>query len=265
MNELAPLQRADLDEMLFEQRERRYGAYALRRRYPAALAFSTLAVSLAALLLAFGPMLAAKETQQIPRPKLLDISLISEKTPDPETDMIHPPPPPPLPPPPRSLAFQIPLPEPDAEEHASVAEMDSLHEAPMIALETREGGEPGPFTGEADGTGEIPELIVEAEPDPGTFLLPEEEPVPVNLEEVRKLIGYPLIAQQGHISGLVVLRVLVDKQGRCKRHLVMRSAHPLLDQAVAAQVPKLRFTPAIQGGRPVEFWVNIPFKFEMVD
>lgn len=101
------------------------------------------------------------------------------------------------------------------------------------------------------------------DPDPNKFIFAQENPKPINLDEVRKMIGYPRIAKEAGIEGDVLLRVLVDEQGNCVRYLVSKSAHPLLQKRVEKAVPLLKFTPAIQLGRPIKFWANIPFKFSL--
>ena len=50
--------KADLDDMVFEDRERNYGAYFLRKRYPAYLRIAVGTVAFIALCGSFGPLLA---------------------------------------------------------------------------------------------------------------------------------------------------------------------------------------------------------------
>ncbi|MCB0835876.1 MAG: energy transducer TonB, partial [Bacteroidetes bacterium] len=182
------------------------------------------------------------------------------------------PPPPPLPhtPPPqvRTVEFRIPEPTPenelDPDEDQTITEMEELMEAPAIALENQEGEEEGFFDGEIDVDGDIPEVIVDHEPDIKDFVFAEEEPTPVNINDIKKLIGYPQIARDASIQGMVVVRVLVDKNGNYAKHKVTNEVHPILSRAVEEHVNKLKFTPAIQGGKPIKFWVNIPFNFMLI-
>jgi protein TonB len=270
---MAQIIKADLDEMVFEERERSYGAYYLRKRYPQALTIGTTAISVAALLLVFGPMLINRFGlfKKEDKKKTIAITINMEDLPPPpplDEDQPPPPPPPDMPPPQvKTIAFQIPEPTPEEEleEDATIVEVEELKEAPAIGLENKEGSDEGFFTGEVDAEGDIPEVIVEQEPDANDFIFAEEEPQPVNMAEVQKLIGYPQIARDAGIQGTVVMRVLVDKRGAYKKHRVVSQAHPILAQAVESQIGKLKFTPAIQGGKPIEFWVNIPFAFKLLD
>ena len=183
-----------------------------------------------------------------------------------------PPPPPPKPPPPqiKQVAFKIPEPVPedelDPEEEETIAEVEELKEAPVIGFEDKEGDdEVGFLEGDIEGDADVPEVIVEKEPDINEFIFVEEQPKPVNMAEIQKAIGYPQVARDAGIEGAVVIRVLVNEKGRYLRHKIINSVHPVLDKAVEKQLPNLRFTPAIQGGKPIKFWVNIPFNFKLIN
>jgi TonB family protein len=101
-------------------------------------------------------------------------------------------------------------------------------------------------------------------PDINGFTFAEQEPEPTNMDEIRKLIGYPPEAVEQDLQGQVVVRVLVDEKGQYMKHKTIVKGHPLLAAAVEAQVDKLTFSPAIQEGKAIKFWVNIPFSFKLV-
>lgn len=90
-----------------------------------------------------------------------------------------------------------------------------------------------------------------------------EELKPLNMNEVRAKIGYPAEAQRQRIQGDVVVRVLVDTTGRVMRHVVIQEVHPSLLKAVESHIDSLRFSPAMQGGKPIVFWVNVLFPFSL--
>ncbi len=60
------------------------------------------------------------------------------------------------------------------------------------------------------------------------------------------------------------MRVLVDKTGKYKKHVVLKDPHPILTKAVEKKLGKLQFTPGIQGGQPIKVWVTIPFDFKLL-
>ena len=100
-------------------------------------------------------------------------------------------------------------------------------------------------------------------PDPNAFVLLEKEPVPLNLNELKKAIGYPPLALEADIEGRVILRILIDEKGQYKEHLVMKDPHPLLTKAVEAKIPMLKFSPGISHGAAIRVWVTIPFEFKL--
>lgn len=116
---------------------------------------------------------------------------------------------------------------------------------------------PDTATQAADATAE--DLV----PDPTDFVAVEKEPQPLNYEEVRKRIGYPLLAKEAGIQGKVIVRVLVNKNGKYEKHIVLRSPHKMLTEAVERELPNLEFSPGIQAGRPVRVWVTTVFDFQL--
>ncbi|MBS1912465.1 MAG: energy transducer TonB [Bacteroidetes bacterium] len=80
---------------------------------------------------------------------------------------------------------------------------------------------------------------------------------------LRQAILYPESAQRMGIEGTVIVRVLIDRRGNAVRTLVDRSAHPDLDRAAADAVLKVAYTPAIQNGRPVPVWIQVPVVFRL--
>ncbi len=275
---MAQVIKADIDEMVFENRERRYGAYFLRKRYPKVLLYAT---AIALFLFSMIPASSyirkvlgvGNEVETNTGPTEVVINMEDLPPPPPIDEDQPPPPPPPKVPPPqiKTVAFQIPEPAPeeelDPEEEQTIAEQEELKEAPVIGLEDKEGDDNvGFIDGDIGGDGDdIPEVVVDKEPDVNAFIVVEEEPKPVNMGDIKNAVGYPQMARDAGIEGNVVVRVLVDRKGNYTRHVVLNGVHPVLEKAVENQLPNLRFTPAIQGGKPIQFWVNIPFSFKLIN
>ncbi|MEM6348299.1 MAG: M56 family metallopeptidase [Bacteroidota bacterium] len=93
----------------------------------------------------------------------------------------------------------------------------------------------------------------------------DKEPEPINLREIRRAIGYPKIARDANIQGLVVARILIDEKGQYVEHEIISSAHEILGNAVEAQLSKLEMIPAIKDDKPVQFWINVPFNFKLIE
>ncbi len=94
-------------------------------------------------------------------------------------------------------------------------------------------------------------------PGPQEFILFEREPVPLNLDSVKQLIRHP----QACIEGKVIVRLLMDENGKYMKHIILKTAHPMCTEAVEPVLHLIRFTPALIEGKAVKSWVTIPFKF----
>ncbi|MGZ8423731.1 MAG: energy transducer TonB [Candidatus Binatia bacterium] len=75
---------------------------------------------------------------------------------------------------------------------------------------------------------------------------------------------YPDSARREGKEGRVLLRVLVDEEGRTKAIEVNTSSgHDMLDQAATEALKKWRFVPARVSGIPIETWVKVPIEFQL--
>jgi protein TonB len=78
--------------------------------------------------------------------------------------------------------------------------------------------------------------------------------------------NYPESARREGREGRVLLRVLVDDQGRSKRvEINSSSGTEALDRAATEAIKLWRFHPARAGDRPIESWVSIPIEFQLTD
>jgi protein TonB len=77
---------------------------------------------------------------------------------------------------------------------------------------------------------------------------------------------YPERARREGKEGRVLLRVLVDTDGRSEIVQVdSSSGSELLDQAARDAVRRWRFSPARDGDKAVPSWVKIPIEFRLSD
>lgn len=76
---------------------------------------------------------------------------------------------------------------------------------------------------------------------------------------------YPSAARRMHMQGTVILRVLVDVDGKPLQVVVESSSgHAELDRAAQNQVlSKWRFQPATAQGHPTQAWARIPVTFNL--
>ncbi len=128
-----------------------------------------------------------------------------------------------------------------------------------------------------DATLDIGEPLA-ARPPPPPAPEDEEEEDPedqifVVVEQMPELIGgiaallddlkYPLLAQKAGLEGMVIVTVVIDKEGRPGSAQVIRSVHKVLDEAAVAAVLKQRFEPGRQRNRPVRVEMSIPVQFRL--
>jgi periplasmic protein TonB len=84
-----------------------------------------------------------------------------------------------------------------------------------------------------------------------------ENPVPVRTFAPE----YPVAMRQARVSGLVVVRCMIDDQGNVSGTSVVKSSNNAFDQNALDAVKKWKFKPARQDGAAIATSVTIPIKF----
>lgn len=95
------------------------------------------------------------------------------------------------------------------------------------------------------------------EPDPSLFVPVEKNPEPIQLAKPI----YPEIAKRAGITGVVVLRILVSTEGKPIKIALIKADNEMFVEPSKEAAMKTIFSPAIQNGKPIACWVNIPFRF----
>ena len=104
---------------------------------------------------------------------------------------------------------------------------------------------------------------IEDDPDPDEFIPVEKEPA-VDLEKIQKKIVYPEMARRAGVEGKVIVRVLVQKNGKIGRMLIEYSDSELLNEAALKALREIgHIPPAIQNQQPIACWVSIPIQFRL--
>jgi protein TonB len=147
----------------------------------------------------------------------------------------------------------IPVPVPDAE----------VSPEQTIATQTELSQITSPVVEQAGGEGvriEAPVIGDEEMPDINAFIPVEKEPQVVRGVKPE----YPEIARRAGIEGVVWVKILVDKEGKPRKAVVIKSeAGEVLNQAAVSAAMQFLFTPAIMNQGPVSCWVVIPFRFQL--
>lgn len=110
-----------------------------------------------------------------------------------------------------------------------------------------------------------PEIPVEMEPVIFAKEMPEfpggEQAL---LEYIGKNIKYPEEAIMNNIQGKVTLKFVVNTDGSVNRIELLRGVDPLLDQEAIRVVGTLpKFKPGKQNGIPVRVWFMVPVNFQL--
>ena len=263
-------------DMIFANREKRYGAYQLRKNYDWHL-LTAMAIVLP--LFYYGMMLSI--WFQKPAPILEEIH-IPDCGPCCNGGILDPPPPIPKSETPalggKVVRFNFPVPDPKPEPLPPP--MDFVDgPTKQEAFVKFPVGIPGDFalpelpaeefydvddfcTCEKSELEIFEELIQEQEPDMCGcgFWFIEEEPRPVNLKEIKDAIEYNGLSGR---YGEILVNVQINKRGEYHQHEILRSDDPVLQEAVEKEIADIKFTPAIQAGKPIYFWVKVPFRFRI--
>jgi protein TonB len=249
-----------LEDLVFENRNKEYGAYTLnrqRRKYLLAaflisLAFFSTAVAVPLIQLYRGGVIP----QFIDPGRMVVLTNII-----PDREVIPPPPPPPAPVPDiKKIIYQPPVivEVPDPENYGFGSNADLLTEIKNMPVP-----EPPVHV--------VPPPIEIQEPESPFVLFPEEQASFNNgdVNEFRKWVlenvHFPQTAADNMIFGTVYIEFCVNAQGEVVDIKVVRSVDPLVDNETIRTISSSPlWKPARQGGKPVKQRFYIPVAFKLI-
>ena len=252
------------NEAVFAHRNRAYGAYVLRSGYNKRMTLILAGmVAFAALAFTVSFIIKNLPKEEINKPR------VSEKnfTIAPPKDEVPPPPPPTTPPPPpmtETQAFIAPVAEDDfvEDELPSQAELNNT----TISTETNEGDD---TWGLANTQEEGPGLTDGPEVEAVVDVAEEDAEFPGGYDKlnafINSTINYPDEALELGVKGRVVVRFVVEKDGRISNASVERPIVecPACNKEALAIINKMpNWTPAKNAGRPVRLWVRVPIIYD---
>ncbi len=141
----------------------------------------------------------------------------------------------------------IPVPVPDTE----------VDPAQTIATQTELSAVTAPSVGADAGGGA--DIQIEDDGPPPDFVPFEKEP---QIVKSAKPI-YPDLAKRAGVEGTVYLKLWVDREGKVRKAVVLKSDADVLEQPAIDAAMQFVFTPAMQHNGPVSVWVSIPFRFNL--
>jgi periplasmic protein TonB len=247
------------DDLVFENRNKEYGAYQLRKRYNSVLFTGTVISSLLGIAAVLIPFLARPNDEHV----IVGGSgyyQVTMQNLEPPQEKVYVPPPPPA-------SSTAKMPEPvqyvppvvvDSVmpvEAAPITTDAALASLDKDVLEVSGSGDG--IIPEGNGTGnEEPMFIVEVMPsfkggDFNRFA-----------DWVQKRTNYPQAAIDQKIRGIVYLTFIVEKDGSVSNVTVIKGVHPLLDnEAVKVISESPKWSPGLQRGQPVRVRFQIPLSF----
>jgi len=261
---------ADLLDIVFEGRNKEYGAYELRRTYNHRLRLSVAVMLLLALMLSIGQLIASRLPEK--NAKLLIIR-------DPTLTSVSPPekplPPPPDIPPPAAKQIQtiklMPRIVPDEQvDKTEMPPVEDLEDA-KIDVVTQEGVKDDGIVAppvEDQGKGVIDAPKAKEEDLNTPFLKVEiESKYPGGKEAwerfLRRNLRYPQDAQDNGIQGFVVVQFVVDREGNVSNVQAISGPMELRDEAVRVIKKSGKWEPAVQNARMVPSYKKQPIGFAL--
>ena len=247
------------DDIVFEKRNKEYGAYKLRKKYNRnvliALAIGLVLMSVAIIT----PYLNAKAAENRAKRAERQVEIKMENL-DQPAEQIAPPPPPP--PPPQEAAQQA--------KYVPPVIVDSVKPEDNVQLMTADQAQIEVQDEEVIEIVEVAkEEVQEEEPEAEPFVVVEEMPMfpggdAALLAFIAENTQYPEVAKENNIQGKVIVRFCVTSKGTVDRVSVLKGVDPELDKDAMRVVQTLpSFKPGKQGGKPVPVWYMVPINFTL--
>jgi protein TonB len=250
------------NELVFEGRNKSYGAYIIRKLYCKRINLAFIIASVGILLFISMPLileLFGKKAEEAVKQQEVEVNL----TEPPPVDPAEPPPPPPPPPPPvvQTIKFTPPVVVDKPVEEEQPPPQEKLSET-NVGVVTQEG--------DPNAT-ELPPEPVVADPNEGKiFTIVEEMPQfpgggeAALIKYLQNNIKYPAMARENGIEGIVYVTFVVDKDGKVKDAKLLRGKGAGLDEEALRVVRSMPdWKPGKQNGRNVAVQYNLPVNFKL--
>ena len=247
------------DDIVFEVRNKEYGAYKLRKKYNRTV---LIALSIGILILATAiitPFISAKAAENSKKRAERQVVIKMENLDTPH-DIVAPPPPPP--PPPTDVVQQ--------QKYVPPQVVDSIKPEDVKQLMTADQAQTEVTNKEVvENVAQVTEEVQEAEKEPEPFVVVEEMPTfpggdVALLKYIMEHTQYPEVAKENNIQGRVIIRFCVTAKGGVSQVSVLKGVDPELDKEAIRVVNTLPpFKPGKQGGKPVPVWYMVPITFTL--
>jgi periplasmic protein TonB len=251
----------DIDDLLFQSRNKEYGAYQLRKKYNSVMIAGIVLASLLVSMAVIFPFILTPRSDNVLSGNRRFIQLQMENLEPPKEEIYVPP----SPPPPQSIHVE------EIVKYVPPVVVDSLPLLQKQQLSTDEylnqtTNDRVDVTG--TGTGDDLTAGQDGSATDEPFFLVEVMPsfkgggLDKFREWVTKRTNYPEAAIKMKIRGTVLLTFIVEKDGSVSNVNVVKGVDPLLDnEAVKAISESPKWTPGLQRGEPARVRFLIPLNF----
>ena len=244
------------DDTVFENRNKEYGAYQLRKKYNRVVMIATLigifVISMAIIVPYLQASTSAKQKARDAKEVIAEMSEALQEQ--------APPPPPPPPPPPSEQQTVV--------KYVPPVVVDSIKPEEESKLMTSDEQVATTVNKEVEEVVEQKQEEVQVEQkEEEVFMVVEEMPeFPGGLKALRSFLAtavkYPAVAQENGIQGKVYVNFVVNKDGTVSNAKVSRSVDPSLDAEALRVVLSLpKWKPGKQRGVPVRVYYTVPISF----
>jgi periplasmic protein TonB len=249
------------DDIVFEDRNKEYGAYSIRKKYKPTVIVAIIIGSIILATAVIVPYLRASANANIIVREEKNVQIEMQNL-DAPTDVVAPPPPPP-PPPTATVA---------ASKYVAPVVVDSVKPEETVKLMSAAEAEQTVVNEDVSLVEDVvvvQEEVKEEEAPTEVFVIVEEMPsFPGGETEMMTFINnnikYPEIAKENNIQGRVFLRFCVTYKGTVEQISVLKGVDPALDAEAMRVVSLLpAWKPGKQGGKPVNVWFQLPITFQL--
>jgi protein TonB len=247
------------DDIVFEERNKEYGAYKLRKKYNKTVLIALLIGIIILATAIITPYINAKAADLSKRRAERQVEIKMENL-DQPAEQVAPPPPPP--PPPTDVVQQ--------QKYVPPVVVDSIKPEDVKQLMTADQAQTEVVNKEVvEVVEQVKEEVQEADAEATPFVVVEEMPMfPGGDVELLKYIAehtqYPEVAKENNIQGRVIIRFCVTSKGGVSQVSVLKGVDPELDKEAIRVVNTLpTFKPGKQGGKPVPVWYMVPITFTL--
>jgi periplasmic protein TonB len=261
-------ERGNFDDLVFENRNKEYGAYDIRKKYNFFLVlslFASLLIGSASVVIPFLKVLGMVEEPGSGGGGRRLVSVQMEKLDLPDEEIFVAPA---IPPPPAGIPqvekYVAPiiadtvLPTDNIQQAVSEIQATNPDNTSQEIVVSSNASESELTGGDLGDGGDEPFILVEVKP---TFRGGDIEKF---REWVQKRVAYPQEAQDNGIHGKVYLTFVVERDGSVSNVNIVRSVDPLIDkEAQKAIEASPKWSPGLQRGRPVRVRFSIFLNFTL--